>query len=107
MDAASEASKHPVMFFSRDGCHYCEKLARELGAQHIPFTVFKVTRDEQGDELKRQLVELTNVKTFPQLFIGGRFIGGYTDFIRLSLNGEIKEALNTIGIDYDQHAYDF
>ena len=99
MEVASEASKHPVMFFSREGCKYCDKLSSELEGMNIPFSMFKVTHDEQGDEVKRQLVELTGCKTFPQLFIGGRFQGGYTEFVKSSLNGELIEVLNSVGIN--------
>jgi len=98
MEVASEASKHPVMFFSREYCTYCEKLSSELASMNIPFSMFKVTRDEQGDEVKRQLVELTGSTTFPQLFIGGRFVGGYTEFVKSSLNGALIEVLNSVGI---------
>jgi glutaredoxin len=62
----------PVLMLARHGCGYCRR-AKELLAQHnVSFEAVHL-----GDELTMQGVKAASgVATVPQIFVGGKLIGG-------------------------------
>jgi glutaredoxin 3 len=53
--------------------------------------------DVDGDrEAREWLVEVTGRTTVPQIFIGDRPIGGYTDLARLDQSGELLKMLQDV-----------
>ena len=63
--------------YSKDGCVFCEK-AVELLKKHGK--TFEVVKCANGDELRKHLEPYNLVpRTFPQIFEGQRYVGGFTD----------------------------
>ena len=80
-----------VIVYSTDSCPYCRQAERLLNARGVPFKTVDVTGD---DAMRSKLVELSGGrKTVPQIFIGGRPIGGYTDLVALQQKGELDGLL--------------
>lgn len=104
-------STHPIIFLSLENCIYCDKLQRDLeafGLQNIdcvsqasPNTYKKLMVTPQ---IKEQLIALLGITgenprvTVPQLFIGGKHIGGYDNFTRLCVSGKIHQLVQPFGI---------
>ena len=90
--------KQAVCFFTKDNCPYCVKLENDLQSLSIPFEKVIVT-----EEFRDNLIEHTKCKTVPQLFIGGKFIGGYKEFCELAGTPRLLEVLQPLGIipNYD------
>ena len=82
-----------VVFFSKSECPNCDKLQSDLVSIGIPFK--KVTLESH---LRDDLVEYTKCKTVPQLFIGGKFIGGYREFTTLCGTGKLEALLEPYGL---------
>ena len=87
------AKSDSVVFFSKDECPHCVSLENDLSSMSIPYKKVMLESD-----LREKLVEYTNHKTVPQLFIGGSFIGGYSEFVRLANSGSINRLLKPLGI---------
>jgi glutaredoxin 3 len=64
-----------VVVFTKDTCPYCQKLEGSLQRYCIPYKKVSVT-----PSIRESLINYTQCKTVPQLFIKNRFIGGFTDF---------------------------
>lgn len=96
MDIASILKQHEntVFFFSRDECKYCEKLARELQMLKIPFTTIKVEKSDT--DTSKALVDLTGHKSYPMLYIGKTFIGGYTEFVKLVVSQKLSPMIKAL-----------
>lgn len=84
---------HPVVFFSKSDCPYCVTLQNDLVNMQIPYEKIMLTSN-----LRESLIELTGCKTVPQLFIGGKFVGGYKEFSTLCGTGKIEQLLSHYGI---------
>lgn len=65
----------PVTLFSRPGCPHCTRAKRALRAQKLPFEEIVLGRDVTTSSL----LAVTGRATTPQVFIGGRHIGGADD----------------------------
>ena len=79
-----------VKIYTREACGYCTAAVRFLTAKGIAFEEIDATGNV---ELRRWLVEATGQSTVPQIFIGDRSIGGYTDLRALEDRGELDELL--------------
>jgi ribonucleoside-diphosphate reductase alpha chain len=62
---------------TKDDCPWCVKLKELLRSEGVNFT--ELTKEEA---IQRNLWQ-ENFKTVPQLWINGKHIGGYTDYIKL------------------------
>lgn len=68
-----------IRMYSKSGCMWCEALNAFLVKRGVSFTEIKVDADiENLQELRRLLPE---VKTVPQLFVDGFYVGGYNDAV--------------------------
>lgn len=88
-------SMYPVVFFSKKECPYCVHLEKDLESLEIPFQ--KLMLDNET-HLRDMLIEFTSCKTVPQLFIGGKFVGGYKEFTTLCGTGKINSYLAPLGL---------
>jgi glutaredoxin 3 len=68
-------------------CHRAEHLLSKRGAQ-----VQKIFVDQHPEEMKI-MIETTNRRTVPQIFIGERHVGGYDDLVDLDMEGELESLL--------------
>jgi glutaredoxin len=67
-----------ALVYSKKPCPYCEQAKTLLTRKNISYTELDITRTEVLDKL-RELVP--GVKTVPQIFIDGTYVGGYTDLV--------------------------
>lgn len=71
-------------------CSYCLAAKSLLKARGIPFEEVDVSDDH---EKRMWLAQTSGQRTVPQIFIGGRPIGGYRDLKELVSSGELNELL--------------
>lgn len=65
-----------VEIYSINNCGYCEAAKALLKSKGMAFKEFNITDDTQK---RIELVEKTHHRTMPQIFIDGKFIGGYNE----------------------------
>jgi glutaredoxin 3 len=79
-----------VKIYTTRTCAYCMAAKRLLLARNIPYEEIDVT----GDDAKRAwLVEATQRRTVPQIFIGGHSIGGYDELAALDKADKLSAML--------------
>lgn len=92
----SHASNNHVFFFSREECPYCVMMSKDLDYLEIPFEKIMIPREDIA--ARDTLVSMTKLKTFPQLFIGNEFIGGYDALTKLIMTNQLQVKLASVGI---------
>lgn len=92
-----------VFFVGKDGCKYCDMLEADLKSMDIPFSKFKV-----GESVSQSIVDAIKTEyshnTFPMLFFGESFVGGYSAFQQLCYTGQLQPRLEhelKITVNYD------
>lgn len=69
--------------FSKSGCHYCLKVKNLLKENNLKFDVIDCDEYliENRENFLNFIKELAGkeVKTFPMIFYGGKFIGGFSE----------------------------
>ena len=80
-----------VEIYVKMGCSYCTRAVRLLDAKGIAYETVNV---DFGGEKKAEMVQRANGRTtVPQIFIGGKHIGGCDDLMALESRGELDRML--------------
>jgi glutaredoxin 3 len=80
-----------VEIYSHPGCGYCQQAKALLKARGIHYRERDVGRDQQ---LLAEMVQRTGGRTFPQILINERPIGGYTELLDLDRNQQLESLFN-------------
>jgi glutaredoxin 3 len=79
-----------TVIYTTEWCGYCTRAKALLDAKKIPYEEISVDGDPA---FRAKLLELTGSWTVPQILIGDRPIGGYTELWRLIQAGRLDELL--------------
>ncbi|XP_010243631.1 PREDICTED: monothiol glutaredoxin-S10-like isoform X2 [Nelumbo nucifera] len=88
-------SENLVVIYSKTWCSYASEvksLFKRLGVQ--PLVIELDELGAQGPQLQKMLGRLTGQHTVPNVFVGGRHIGGCTDTLKLYRKGELAALLS-------------
>lgn len=67
-----------AIIYTKSTCPYCHKAKDLLNARGIEYT--QIDYPTLSDSEKAELLEKTNGhKTVPQIFLDGRFVGGFSE----------------------------
>jgi cysteine synthase A len=96
----------PVTLFSLEWCEFCwsvKKALQVLGIEYRAVDLDSATYQEGdiGSSLRLALRHRTGWNTFPQVFIGGEFVGGCTDVFDGIVDGSFPARLADRGITHD------
>ncbi|XP_021298936.1 glutaredoxin-like [Herrania umbratica] len=90
-------SANPVVVFSKTYCPYCvdvKKLLQQLGAS---FKAIELNNESDGSEIQAALAEWTGQRTVPNVFIGGKHIGGCDTTTAMHEEGKLIPLLTEAG----------
>lgn len=90
-------SSNPVVVFSKSYCPFCvdvKKLLTEIGCS---FKAIELDKESDGSEVQAALYEWTKQRTVPNVFIGGKHIGGCDSTIALHQGGKLVPLLTEAG----------
>lgn len=93
----SKNSENAVVVYSKSWCPYCgrvKSLFRELG---VEFLLIELDNLVEEQEVQEALRRLTRQSTVPNIFIGGKHIGGCDDTMDLHRRGQLMPLLTAAG----------
>ncbi len=79
-----------VVIYTRPFCGYCSSAVRLLNEKDVPFEEIEAGMDPK---LRQEMMEKSGRTTFPQIFIGGKHIGGCDDLTALDRAGKLDDML--------------
>lgn len=74
-----------VIIYTTDYCPYCVRAKMLLDREDIPYTEINIGRD---DAKRRELEKLSHIRTVPQIFVEGEFVGDCDGIHAMHRNGE-------------------
>lgn len=79
-----------VRIYTKHNCPFCVRAKALLGKKGVAFEEIDV---EGSDDLRRWLVEASGQMTVPQIFVGERSLGGFSDIDALDRQGKLDPIL--------------
>jgi monothiol glutaredoxin len=88
---------HKVMLFMKGtrqipACGFSNTVVQILKREAVAFETFNILADP---EIRQALKEYSSWPTFPQLYVGGKFIGGCDIVTEMHQSGELSKELAT------------
>ena len=80
-----------VLMYCTEVCPYCVRAEQLLRAKGV--TEIEKIRVDLQPELRVAMMEKTERRTVPQIYIGTRHVGGYDDLAALERSGELTGLL--------------
>ena len=98
-------SSQPVVMFALQWCEFCWSVRRLFDRLQIKYRSVDLDSPElqshgRGERIREALQARTAMTTIPQIFIGGRLLGGCTDIFEAWRSGQAQELLDANGVRY-------
>lgn len=84
-------SQQPITLYTTPHCGYCHAAKRLLANKELEYT--EINLQNEAPHVRTDLMELTQQRTVPQIFIGDTFIGGFDDMNALNSSGELDKLI--------------
>lgn len=79
-----------VTIYSKDYCPYCVKAKALLTSLNIPFEEVDIT---SNPEIIEELSQKSGFRTVPQIFVGEKCLGGFSDIEKLNNEGKLLASI--------------
>lgn len=99
----------PVVMFALVWCEFSWSVRKLFSRMNIEFRsidldAVKYQENDFGGKVRAVLREKLGTPTIPQVFIGGKHMGGCTDLFDAVFDGSMQRALDACGVNYDADA---
>jgi monothiol glutaredoxin len=90
---------HKVMLFMKGtkqipACGFSNAVVQILKKEGVPFETFNILSDP---DVRQGLKEYSSWPTYPQLYVGGKFVGGCDIVTELHQSGALSQELTVAG----------
>ncbi len=92
------AEATPVLMYVLEWCEFCWSVRKMFEAAGIPYTAVEIDsvayqENNHGARLRSALLEICGTHTIPQVFVGGKHVGGATETFDAYNSGELGRML--------------
>jgi cysteine synthase A len=107
LDEVINDSEQPVVLFAFEWCEFCWSVRKLFAEYGIPFRSIDLDsadyqKNDWGGQVRAALNARFEVRTIPQIFVGGRLIGGTSETFDAFKEGALQQLLGEIGVGYDR-----
>ena len=85
------AKQAPVLIYTKDYCPYCDAAKNLLTQKGVGYDEIDISQDPS--QAKTMLERSEGRRTVPQIFIGNKGVGGFTDMQKLDQEGKLEALL--------------
>ena len=84
-----------VVIYSKSWCPYCKQTKALFDEMSQPYIAVELDERDDGAELQAALLEMTQQRTVPNVFVAGQHVGGNDDTQQAARSGKPSELLKT------------
>jgi len=109
---ATSNTENPVVLFALEWCEFCWSVRKLLAKLEVPYRAIDLDsvqyqENDLGGKVRAVLLDQLGSPTIPQIFIGGKHIGGATDMFTAYKNGDLSTLLASHNISMKAMPEDF
>ncbi len=107
VDQAVSNADEPLVIFALEWCEFCWSVRNFMASRNISYKAIELDsvayqEGMLGRKIRDELERRTGMNTIPQIFIGGKFVGGCTDMFDGWKDGSVQAMLDNTGVAYDK-----
>jgi len=89
-------ASNEVVIYSKSWCPYCAQCKVLFDEMSQPYTTIELDEREDGEQLQAALLDMTQQRTVPNVFVAGQHVGGNDDTQQASRNGKLATLLGRV-----------
>ncbi|KYO24859.1 thioredoxin reductase 3 [Alligator mississippiensis] len=101
----SLVGSHRVLVFSKSYCPYCLRVKELFRSMGLEYYALELDVIDDGPSIQQVLMEMTNQRTVPNVFVNGTHVGGCDATLQAYQNGSLQKLLGS-GTDVKPYDYD-
>ena len=91
-----------VVVHSKPGCVYCDRAEALLRDLNVPYTKVMYLPESDGYAERRDALFVRNAhRSFPHVFVGDVFVGGFKELQASASTNALDKLLNDIGLSIE------
>ncbi|XP_006017841.1 thioredoxin reductase 3 [Alligator sinensis] len=101
----SLVGSYRVLVFSKSYCPYCLRVKELFRSMGLEYYALELDVIDDGPSIQQVLMEMTNQRTVPNVFVNGTHVGGCDATLQAYQNGSLQKLLGS-GTDVKPYDYD-
>jgi len=86
-------ASNDVVIYSKSWCPYCTQCKQLFDEMSQPYTAIELDEREDGESLQAALLDMTQQRTVPNVFVAGQHVGGNDDTQQAARSGKLATLL--------------
>ena len=109
LEEVTHDSENPVVLFALEWCEFCWSVRKMFAHYDIPYRAVDLDsvayqENNKGGKIRKALEADTGVKTIPQIYIGGKHVGGATELFDAANDGAMAALLEANNVAWNTNA---
>ena len=106
LEQATHDPENPVVLFATEWCEFSWSVRKMFAHYEIPYRAIDLDSvpyqvDDKGRKIRRAIEQRTGLKTVPQVYIGGKHLGGATDLFDATKDGRLAAILKDNNVSWN------
>ena len=107
LKSVTSDKEHPVVVFALEWCEFSWSARKMLAHYGIPYRSVDLDsvayqEDNRGGKIRAAIQEQTGLKTIPQIYIGGKHVGGATELFDAAKDGSMADLLKENDVSWTE-----
>jgi len=107
LDQTTNDPDNAVILFALEWCEFCWSVKKMFAEYEIPYRSIDLDSvayqdDNQGGKIRKAIEQRTGQKTIPQIYIGGKHVGGASETFDACRDGHLAKMLEENEVDWNR-----
>ncbi len=106
-DEVTGNAEEPVVLFALEWCEFCWSVRKMFAEYEIPYRAVDLDsvayqEDNKGGNIRKVIEQRTGLKTIPQIYVGGKHVGGASETFDAIKDGSFQKMLEENSVDWNE-----
>ena len=107
LETVTKDKEQPVVMFALEWCEFSWSVRKMFAHYNIPYRSVDLDSvayqaDNRGGKIRAAIQEQTGLKTIPQIYIGGKHVGGATELFDAAKDGSMGKLLKASNVAWNE-----
>jgi len=106
-DQVTNDPDNPVVLFALEWCEFCSSVRKMFAEYEIPYRAVDLDsvayqEDNKGGKIRKAIEQHTGLKTIPQVYVGGKHLGGASETFDAVKDGSMQKMLEENNVSWNR-----
>jgi len=106
-DDVTGSTEEPVVLFALEWCEFCWSVRKMFAEYEIPYRAVDLDsvayqENNKGGNIRKVIEQRTGLKTIPQIYVGGKHVGGASETFDAIKDGNFQKMLESNDVAWNK-----